>query len=112
MIIGNALCIRGGHCLNLNYVFYMIIYKKQVCMCLLLADNYEDSTATFLCSSLEDCCYMTAESWELMTEDNSKNAREKFWYTDFGISINLKISRCNEKDANRGGQSGATVFNF
>ena len=56
------------------------IYKKQVLRRLLLADNDEESVVAFSKKlNLKDCCYMLAESWELMTVDNLKNAWNKLW---------------------------------
>ena len=49
------------------------LYKKQVLQRLLQAENEQESVVAFSkLLNLKDCCYMLAESWELMTEDNLK----------------------------------------
>ncbi|XP_023247529.1 jerky protein homolog-like [Copidosoma floridanum] len=56
------------------------MYRKQVLRRLLLNDGTEDGVIEFSKSlNLKHCCYMIADAWDSLTEDNLRNAWKKLW---------------------------------
>lgn len=78
------------------------MYRKQVLRRLLLDDGTEGSVVAFSKAlNLKHCCYMIADAWDSLTEDNLRNAWKKLWHLPEepeveGETVNLETNDLNE----------------
>jgi len=58
------------------------MYRKQMLRRLLLNESTEESVVAFSkLLNLKHCCYMAADAWDNLTEENLRNAWKKLWVT-------------------------------
>lgn len=57
-----------------------IMYRKQMLRRLLLNEGTQESVVAFFkAMNLKHCCYMIADAWDTLTEENVRNAWKNLW---------------------------------
>jgi hypothetical protein len=64
------------------------MYQKQMLRRLLLNEGTEESVVAFSkLLNLKHCCYMTADAWDNLTEENLQNVWKQFWVASMKLEV-------------------------
>ncbi|XP_044005578.1 jerky protein homolog-like [Aphidius gifuensis] len=73
------------------------MYRKQMLRSLLLNDGTEKGVIQFAKAlTLKHCCYMAADAWLNLTEENLKKAWMKLWLEPVEVETNEKTDNVND----------------
>ncbi|XP_008183146.1 jerky protein homolog-like [Acyrthosiphon pisum] len=75
------------------------MYRKQMLRRLLLNEGTEESVVAFSkLLNLKHCCYMAADAWDNLTEENLRNAWKKLWVASMELEAEEEITDLNNLD--------------